>query len=282
MDIKKESGPNIRKVEWFDDRYYRIERNGSTDYYVSVTTKLSTVSKPFLAKWRGDIGNREADLRVFEASERGTRIHSAWETFTTGGLVLYQPHRSPKYLQADLDAYMKEYDGHVELVRYQDEMLQVNKLAQLWDILKPEQVGAEVIVFSDKYREAGTADNIWKIKEGKYPINGRTPLFIPGGTYIVDLKSGKVVDDDAYMQTASYGNSYSEMNPKIAVDGTLILHTGSSNKSGIMGLGVHLRNKEQLKQDFQDFRAVSTVWERKHPNFQPNLFEFPALLTLRK
>ena len=272
---------NITKVEFWDNRFYRIERDGKVDYYPSVTTKLGAVNKPFLNKWRAEIGLREADLRVFEASERGTRIHSAWETLTTGGLVLYQPHRSPKYLQADLDAYMKEHDGHVELVRYQDEMLQVNKLAQLWAILKPEQLGAEVIVFSDKYREAGTVDNIWEIKEGKYPINGRTPLFIPGGTYIVDLKSGKVVDDDAYMQTADYGFSYNEMTGKV-VDGTIIVHTGSSNKAGLPGLGVHLRTKGQMKQDFSDFRAVSTVWERKHPNFQPNLFEFPALLTLRK
>jgi len=283
MDTKKESGIDIRRVEWFDNRYYRIERNGVADYYVSVTTKLGCVAKPFLAKWRGDIGNREADLRMFEASERGTRIHSAWETLTTGGLVLYQPHRSPKCLQTDLDAYMKEYDGHVELVRYQDEMVQLNKLAQFLEIVKPEILGSEMTVYSDKFREAGTLDNLMRIKPGKYAVNGRTPLNIAGGLYVVDLKTGKVVGNEAYRQTACYAHAYWEMNKQEKeIAGTLILHTSSSNKAGIPGLGVHLRDKDQITNDLKAYRKISDVWEIENPNPQPQTFEFPALLTLRK
>jgi len=272
----------VKMVEWFNDHWYKITKDGKSDYYPSVTTKLGIVAKPFLAKWRGDIGNREADMRLFEAQERGTRIHAAWEILTLGGLVVFNPPKRPLFIPEQIEEYKKKYNGLVEVVKYQEEMLQLSKLQKFLEIVKPLIQSSELTVYSDSNRDAGTVDNVMDIKSGEYPVNGKIPLRIPspGGRYIVDLKTGNSLDDNAFMQTAAYARCYEEMGLG-TISGTLILHTGSSLKTGIAGLGVHLRTIDQVNQDYKDFRNVSSLWERKHKDDKPDTFEIPALITLK-
>ena len=167
----------IKMVEWFDQHWYKINYMNESDkevidYLPSVTTKLRVVAKPFLAYWRGDIGNREADMRVFEASERGIRIHHAWYTMTTGGAVIYQPVQRPNYTQSDIDNLTSEYAGNLAIVRYQDEMYDLFKLSKWLEIVKPKIIASELINYSLKNKDAGTADNLFFIEEGEYLING--------------------------------------------------------------------------------------------------------------
>lgn len=272
----------VKTVEWFDDRYYKIIDGKLTDYYPSVTTKLGIVAKPFLAKWRGEIGNREADMRLFEAQERGTRIHAAWETLTLGGLVVFNPPKKPLFIPEQIEEYKKQFNGLVEVIKYQDEQLQISKLKKFLEIVQPKIQSSELTVYSTSNREAGTVDNVMDIKAGEYLVNGRTPLRIPGpgGRYIVDLKTGSTIDDNAFMQTAAYARCYEEMGLG-TISGTLILHTGSSIKTGIAGLGVHLRTINEVNEDYKDFRHVSAMWERKHKDDKPETFEIPALITMK-
>jgi len=281
MDTKEKSGEStmnqkIKTVEFHDDRWYRV----GDEYYPSVTTILGIISRPFLAKWRGDIGNREADMRMFEASERGTRIHSAFETLIKGGTVVYNPPQRPVYTPDEINALTAKYDGFVEIVKYQDEALQINKLMKFLEIVKPEILASEVTVYSDSQRYAGTVDAVMKIKGGKYPVNGRVPLEIKGGVWIVDLKTGKSLDDNAFMQMAAYAGAHVELGGA-EVAGTMVLHTGSSNRAGIEGLGVSVRTDE-MDQDFRDFQTAHQLWLRKNKNVQPKAFEFPTLFTLKK
>ena len=132
----------IKLVEWFDSHFYKIsyelEGKELTEYFASTTTKLGIVSKPFLAKWRGDIGNREADMRLFEAQERGVRIHHAWYTMTTGGAVVYQPSQRPNYNDHEISELMDKYAANVAIIRYQDEMYDLYKLSKWLEIVKPK------------------------------------------------------------------------------------------------------------------------------------------------
>lgn len=281
MDAIKE----IKMVEWFDDRFYKIviEKQDGTvfsDYFASTTTKLNIIAKPFLAYWRGDIGNREADMRVFEASERGVRIHNAWYTMTINGVVLYQPFAHPNYSNEEIAAIQEENIGNVAIIRHQDEMYDLWKLKRWLDVVKPKVIYSEMTVYSLQHRDAGTMDNLFYIEEGDYDINGAKPLHLPAGLYVVDLKTGKVVDDNAFLQTADYAKCAEEMGLGEIV-GTLILHTQASTRKGIEGLATVYRSKEQMEQDYQDFRLAAALWERKNANAKPDVFEFPALLTLK-
>lgn len=275
------SDVTIDLVEWFDDHYYKVKNGDTYDYYPSVTTKLGVVAKPFLAKWRGDIGNREADMRLFEAQERGTRIHAAWEVLTMGGVVVFNPPRAPLFIPEKIEEIKKENNGLVEVIRYQDEMLQIVKLRKFLDVVKPKIISSEMKVFSTTNREAGTVDNIMEIEAGAYNVNGRLPLNIPKGRYVVDLKTGKSLDDNAYMQTAAYARAYEEMGEG-TIHGTIALHTGSQIRTGIPGLGVHFRNAVEMEQDYKDFRHVSALWERNHKDDKPETFTFPSIVSLKE
>jgi hypothetical protein len=273
--------PEVKLVEWFDEHWYKIgKEDGTAEYFPSTSTKLRVVGKPFLAKWRGDIGNREADLRMFEAGERGTRIHHSWYTLTTGGVVIFNPWQRPNYSPEDIAKLQDENCGNVAVIQYQDEMLDVWKLQRWVEIVKPKFLGAEMTVYSLKNREAGTLDNLMEIAEGEYQINGKTPVKLAGGVYVLDLKSGHSVDDDAYMQTADYGYMVEEMDADKKIAGTIILHSGSALKTGIEGLATLVHNREEMDKDYQDFRHAAALWERKNATAKPKVFEFPALLKL--
>ena len=80
---------SVKVIEYFDQRFYKMSFLDPLDYFPSVTTKLGIIDKPFLARWRGDIGNREADYRVRDAQEKGSNIHNGWFVMTQGGAVVY-------------------------------------------------------------------------------------------------------------------------------------------------------------------------------------------------
>lgn len=276
-------------VEFFNDHWYKVdlleEGLAKTHWIPSVTTKLNIIGKPFLTKWRGDVGNREADLKMFEAGQRGKRIHHAWHVFCTSGTVVYNPWEHPNYTEAEI-AELKKSHPLMTILQYQDEMLDLIKLQRLVKELKPKMIESEKVVYCLETNDAGTVDNIWDIEAGSYFINGSKPLTVEAGRYIVDLKTGSVVDDNAYLQIASYAHCVSSMKQLEGnyadsnIQGTLILHTGSSNKSGIEGFSAKLRNNAEKNKDYEDYRLAAKLWERKHSGDTPKVFEFPSLIKL--
>ena len=266
-----------RLVEYFDDHFYKVTDKGQSHYIASVTTKLGIIDKPFLAKWRGDIGNREADLRVYDAQQRGKRIHFAWYVYTSGGNVIYNPWQKPNYTEEEVLEFKKQTPYFIEL-KTQDEMLQMWKLQRFFELLNPTVLHAEQTVFSIEDDEAGTIDDSLFIEKGTYYVNGSKGLIIPeSGIYIADLKTGSTVDESVWMQLAPYVNCYRKMrlgDPR----GAIVMHTGSKNKSGIEGFGTLLRMNYELEEDYKNYKHAAALWRAKNKNFSPNVFEFPSLI----
>lgn len=265
-------------VEWFDDHWYKVTREGVTHYLPSVTTKLGIIDKPFLAQWRGDIGNREADLRMHEAGQRGKRIHWAYETALLGGMVVYDPWQNPVYTEEGLAALKEQYQGNVAVIRTQDEMWQVYKLQKQFEALHPFILGVEEKVFDIENKDAGTIDNILYIDEGDYLVAGSKPIHLKEGVYINDLKTGKVVGENTWLQLAAYAYMYEKAHG-VQVAGALITHTSANIKGGIQGLKTLVRVRETLlEKDYPDYRHASALWEREHADDRPDSFEFPATI----
>lgn len=272
----------IKLVEYFNEHWYKINSLNPVEYFPSVTTKLGIIDKPFLARWRGDIGNREADMRVRESQESGSNIHNGWFVMTTGGAIVYQDRRHPEFTQEQVDQVFSDHVGNIAVIHEQDEQVDLWKLKRWHDILNPEYLQHEVILHSLTHKEAGTCDKVIQVKDGKYDINGAKALSLPGGVYVVDLKTGKTVDDSSFMQIAAYREMMIELGMYKREDfaGGIIVHTGAMTKGGIKGLATILRTTEELDQDYVDYRHASNLWLRKHKNDKPDVFEFPALLTL--
>lgn len=269
-----------KQVQWYDDRFYEFEfEEGRKEYFASVTTKLGIVNKPFLAQWRGTVGNQEANRVMSEAQDKGTREHDAWETLVKGGVVLFNPRKKPVYKQEDVDQYRLEYPK-VSIIEEQEEMHDIVKLSMFLERVKPVSLASEITVYSLINKDAGTMDNLLEIKEGEYMVSGSKPIFIKGGIYVADLKSGKTVDRSAFKQVACYANCVKEMGIADPV-GAMILHTSAQTRTGIEGFSCIVRNKEQMDQDYKSYRLTAALWEDENQDYSPKVFSLPTMLTYK-
>lgn len=277
----------LELVEWFDDHFYKVKFQNEfgmeiEDFIPSVTTKLGAVAKPFLVQWYGDLGNREANIRKFEQAERGTRIHHAWNTYATGGVVIFNPPQKPNFTRDQVNELYTEYKDNVVVLSNQDEMYDMDKLKRWCDFVKPVFLGCEYTVCSLKNRDAGTVDNKIYTEGGELPVNGRTLLEIPKGKYIVDLKTGNYVGKEAEMQTAAYFKCDEEMTGTDDLMGVMILHTGSKVRSGIEGLSTTLLLRPDIEKQYRNYRLISQVWESQFGGLKPKVMQIPNLITKPK
>lgn len=269
----------ILLIEWANDHFYKVIEGTETHYIPSVTTRLGIIDKPNLARWRGDVGNREADLRMYDAANRGKRIHWAYATFLQGGAVIYDPWQAPIYSAEAIRDLQTKY-GQVAILRTQEEMADLAKLKKQTDVLKPKVLGVELTVYDLEKRDAGTIDNILEINEGIYSVGGSKPIHLDSGVYVNDLKTGKYVDENVWLQLAAYGYMY-ELRGGRTIAGALVTHTGADTRGGISGLKTLVRDRVTLiKKDYQDYRHAAALWDRNNKDKEPKEFVFPSLITI--
>ena len=277
----------VKQISWFDDHFYKIRYENEAkveieDYLPSVTTKLGALAKPFLIGWYGDIGTREARLRMVEQADRGSRIHWAWEIYTQGGIVIFDDPRVPLYTKEEIRAIEKAYNYNSIILKSQDEMYQMMKLQKFMEIINPVSIESEKVVYDIENRDAGTMDNLIEINEGEYLISGAKPIKLPGGFYVFDLKTGNYLGKEARMQISAYGKCVETMFPDIQIVGGLIGHTGSKNKTGIPGFSLTYLDIDQMHREYQDFRDIARVWDRNFGTRKPIIRQVPGFLTLGK
>ncbi len=275
----------VKQIDWFDDHFYKIRYENEAkieveDYIPSVTTKLGALAKPFLIGWYGDIGTREARLRTMEQADRGSRIHWAWETYTTGGVVIYDSPKTPIYTKEEVDKIIESSKGNYLILRDQEEMYQMMKMEKFYKALDPISCASESIVYDIENRDAGTMDNLFEINSGEYEINGATLLKLGGGFYIFDLKSGNYLGKEARMQVACYAKCAVSMGLVPEIEGALIGHTASKTKKGIEGFStVHL-TQDDIEQEYQDYRDIARVWDRNFGTRKPTIRQIPGIIKL--
>ena len=137
--------------------------------YDAVTTVIGyTVRQPWLEKWRGDVGNQQADRKRDEAAEHGTNVHA-------GTLLVAQ---GTTEIPFDLSELHQE---------------QVDAFKRWFDVAVSEVIGVEQTVYNDSYGYAGTLDLIAILRGDKLPS-------------IIDTKTGIVNAPYCKMQTAAYKN----------------------------------------------------------------------------
>lgn len=284
-------------VEFFDDRFYKVNIKGETkdedsvEFYPSITTILGVTRKHGIEHWRGDIGNREADLRMEEAADAGSRIHHACQAILCGGLALYNPRYQPVYSAEQIDEMRKEFGWKLWVFTRQSEWMSVVRFKQWLEVVKPILVDTERTVWDHENKVAGTMDYLFYIREGEYKINGATPLKLPAGYYVADLKTGKHIDDDAHVQVAKYAQMISRMiiagdyafsgenMPELKyVKEGLIIHTNANIKTGIEGLSTKYLPYSETSESAAYFdSALFPVWKRK-TDAKPRIFNVPTAI----
>jgi hypothetical protein len=273
------------KMQYFDDRFYclNILKNeldaislkevnpnfiNTTDegveiYCPSVTTILNLVSPmPYLARWRGDIGNREADYIVSEALDNGSHIHSGCEAYC----------KNKTLYMLEVEDLVKNIEDKF-LVRSQMAMMQIARFEKLLDLFKPKIISIEESVFKlGKICYAGTLDYIFEIKEGIYELSNRTKIELKGGLYVVDLKTGKSASDTMFIQTSAYTKCIMDKE----IIGNMIWHLNSDRKTGIIGANVLATYDIELY--YEQFLNYYKTFMFQNSELKPKLYKIPLIL----
>lgn len=273
----------VKRVNWYDERFYQLEfTDNRTEFYPSSTNILGLYPNDFLPRWRGDVGNREADARMNDAARRGTRIHNAVNIYVRGGVVLYEPDR---YEDEELKAQNRTIIAQclIKNIPYtvlheQVEMMQATRFMEWFEALKGATVeGAELIVYSVQHRYAGTLDILLHLpKDGSYKLWRNTATELLAGLYVVDLKTGRMAEEH-YLQTGSYAHAVEESLLR-DVRGTIIVNPSADPEEDGSGAATHVRIGEQWKEDFEDFLRMRRIYEREYGERTPKLGSFPVLL----
>lgn len=153
-------------------RFYEIDG----EQYPSVTTVLQIIRREALERWRGDLGNVEADRQMKGAADIGTGVHRACEIWNKGG--------TPDVTSALMPMYKA----------YQDWFLNTVDLT-----IEPF---TEMVVYSKRYRYAGTLDLCTKIK-------GDT------SRSVIDLKTSKAFWPAMALQLAAYREALIDMGHEV-------------------------------------------------------------------
>lgn len=274
MPCLQEEKVEIKLVTYLNEHWYKIFEGDQEFHIASVTTKLGIERKQFLERWRGEVGNKNADEKMYESQQKGKRIHHALHVYLSGGTVLYHPYEFSVYTDLEIEE-IKSKSPLFFILKNQEEMIDLWKLQQWFDEVKPEIMNSELTVFDISEDMAGTLDLAIKIKEGVY-FGGA--LEIPKtGLYIGDLKTGAQIDDSAWSQMAVYAFCYEKMGLG-EVDGVLTFHTQGKAKKAIPGLSTPLKMKVELPFYLDIYKNLASVWKARNPNAGPKIFKFPSLI----
>ena len=222
-----------------DGRYY--QRNG--EYYPSVTYVLSCYPKgKFFEDWLKKVGY-SADYIVKKASEEGTQVHEMIEAYLNGEELKFLEHGIPMYASNVWQMFLRFVDW--------------------WEEYKPTLIEAEVHLFSDELKIAGTCDLVCEIN---------------GELWVVDFKTSNHLQTTYDLQTAIYSKCFEECFGK-KVDRTGVLWLKSSKrkaaKGKMQGKGWEMYESSRTQEENLDiFLTVKKLFDLENPKHKPVFTEF--------
>ena len=222
-----------------DGRYY--QRNG--EYYPSVTYVLSHYPKgKFFEDWLKKVGYASEHI-VKKAGEEGTQVHEMIEDYLNGeemnflsnGIPIYNPHIWQMFL----------------------------RFVDFWETYKPSLIEAEVHLFSDELKIAGTCDMVCEIN---------------GELWIIDFKTSNNLQSTYDLQTAIYAKCYEEcFGKKVNRTGVLWLKSSKRGpkKGVIQGKGWEMYESKRTQEENLDiYKTVRKLFDLENPNHKPAFTQF--------
>jgi hypothetical protein len=286
MELIKE----IKTVEVFDKRRYKFTfTNNAVRYIASVTTKLEEYREQGIERYRENVGTEEANETMREGGEWGSIVHHGCFLLATGGAILFEP---PAYqtigIQNEEVAILVKQNNLIRqqlniqqvphlTINDQYRFLQCRKFKKWFDIVKPEVLFAETVIYSLKSDIAGRLDFLFKVKAGKYPIAGTKDVELPEGIILPDVKTGNWSNKYWY-QLGAYRKAVKE-SLDLDVVATVGIHLKASTTTGLNTL-VHLA--EEAEHDYELYQHVAAIYDEKHKNDSPADFEFESVLLSEK
>lgn len=220
-------------------RYYLIP--GLSEPLPSVTSVLSTISKPGLISW-------EKEVAIDYARENISKYIGNIENKNLDGLheIFEKAKKQPNFIKTKAGEFGSKAHKFIELLLQQNFDVDVpsnmkwiyknfNDWKNEYNFKSFEQ---EKYLYSSKYGYGGTADSIGLVNEN---------------LFILDWKTSKSLYIENLLQVSAYANAYTEMTgDQISNAGVLRLN---KNKSGY-----EFKIIDDLNKHFITFRAVLWLW----------------------
>ena len=221
------------------NRYYLIP--GLSEPLPSVTSILSTISKPGLISW-------EKNVAIDYARDKISKYINNSENANTDGLheIFENAKQQPKFIMSQAGEFGTKAHKFIELLLQQDfdvdvpdNMKWINQNFNAWkDEYNFKNIEQEKYLYSTKYGYAGTADSIGLVNEN---------------LFILDWKTSKNLYIEHLLQVSAYANAYTELTGKqISNAGVLRLNKNQS--------GYEFKIIDDLNKHFITFRAVLWLW----------------------
>ena len=222
-----------------DGRYY--QRNG--EYYPSVTYVLSHYPKgKFFEDWLKKVGYASEHI-VKKASSEGTQVHEMIEDYLNGKELKFLEYGVPMYPTLVWQMFLRFVD--------------------FWEEYKPTLIEAEVHLFSDELKIAGTCLMVCEIN---------------GEVWVIDFKTSNHLQTTYDLQTAIYSQCFEECyGKKVNRSGVLWLKSSKRGpKKGVMqGKGWEMYESKRSQEDnLNIYRAVRTLFDIENPKHKPAFTEF--------
>lgn len=230
-----------KRVDIFNERFYRRDIDGSTKWYRNVTTILGIISKGYqFDEWLKNNGHN-TEIILDRAGRFGTMFHGMVETFLKGGTVNYYDYNG---LGEQVSTSLWE-----RFSLWHDFWVELNAEHEV--TYKPE--GIEYIVYNDQYEYAGTVDFICR-------IDGELQIF--------DWKTSNNIYNSYHQQMIAY------MNPLGIKKANLAWFPASKpNKKGYRIIPV-----EYSEEKFDLFIATKKVFDSENKD-EPKFLTLPLTYT---
>ena len=236
-----EISDDYQQVTMPDSRYYR--RNGN--YYPSITHVLSSYPKgKYFEDWLKKVGYASEHI-VKKAASEGTLVHEMIEDWLNGKEITFlYPDGNPK---------MPTYVWQMFL-----------RFVDFWETYNPTLIEAEVHLFSDEIKVAGTCDLVCELE-----FNGKTER------WIIDFKTSNHLQTTYDLQGAIYAQCYEECyGKKIDRVGVLWLKSKSrgEDKNGKRLKGKNWEVYESPRtqvQNIEIFNHVKALFDIENPKPTP-------------
>ena len=236
-----EISDDYQQVTMPDSRYYR--RNGN--YYPSVTHVLSSYPKgKYFEDWLKKVGY-SAEWIVKKAAEEGTLVHEMIEDWLNGKEI--------KFLYDNGNPRMPAHVWQMFL-----------RFVDFWETYNPTLIEAEVHLFSDEIKVAGTCDLVCEIE-----IDGKMER------WIIDFKTSNHLQTTYDLQGAIYAQCWEECyGKKIDRVGVLWLKSKSrgEDKSGKRLKGKNWEVYESPRtqeENIEIFNHVKALFDIENPKPKP-------------
>ena len=239
-----EVSADAKQITMPDSRYY--QRNG--EFYPSITYVLGAYPKgKFFEDWLKKVGYASEHI-VRKAADQGTQTHEMIEDYLNGKeLNFLSPSGYPQYDPLVWQMFLRFVD--------------------FWEEYNPKLIEAEVHLFSDEIKVAGTCDMVCEIE-----INGKTEL------WIIDFKTSNHLQTTYDLQTSIYGKCYEECFG-IKPDRYGVLWLKSNKRKAatgkIQGKGWEMyESKRTQEENLEIFKTVKTLFDLENPSHKPAFTQF--------